>query len=140
MRVFRFFIMVLALVFSFSLPALAVDYDEGEGGVVVASDSVPTTVTVYDSVADNPDYELTNVVLRSVGPVTPSDTSGLKAAMLQVLGDYDPIIAEYQYTSSQGYVSYLREVQPDYCWIASAALLGLVIFCLFRLGGALIDK
>ena len=77
-------------------------------------------------------------ILTSVAPVTPSDTSGLKAVLLGLLGNYDPVIVEYQYQSSQGYNNYLREVQPDYVWLCSFALLALMIFCIFRLGGALL--
>lgn len=79
-----------------------------------------------------------NISIISVAPIKPSDTSGLKAALLGVLGNYDPVIIEYQYNSGNGYSNYLREVQPDYVWICSFALLALVIFCLFRLGGALL--
>lgn len=77
-------------------------------------------------------------ILTSVAPVTPSDTSGFKAVLLGLLGNYDPVIVEYQYQSSQGYNNYLREVQPDYVWLCSFALLALMIFCIFRLGGALL--
>lgn len=77
-------------------------------------------------------------IFTSVAPVTPSDTSGLKAVLLGLLGNYDPVIVEYQYQSSQGYNNYLREVQPDYVWLCSFALLALMIFCIFRLGGALL--
>jgi hypothetical protein len=77
-------------------------------------------------------------ILTSVAPVTPTDTSGLKAVLLGLLGNYDPVIVEYQYQSSQGYNNYLREVQPDYVWLCSFALLALMIFCIFRLGGALL--
>ena len=79
-----------------------------------------------------------NISVVSVSPVKPSATSGLKAALLGVLGDYDPVVIEYQYNSGNGYTNYLREVQPDYVWICSFVLLALVIFCLFRLGGALL--
>ena len=77
-------------------------------------------------------------IFTSMAPVTPSDTSGLKAVLLGLLGYYDPVIVEYQYQSSQGYNNYLREVQPDYVWLCSFALLALMIFCIFRLGGALL--
>lgn len=87
---------------------------------------------------DDPSVTITNISLASVAPVTPSSTSGLKAALLGILGNYDPVIVEYQYQSSQGYNNYLREVQPDYVWLCSAALLALVIYCLFKLGGGLI--
>lgn len=93
----------------------------------------------YGDLADIPvGASIDNISVSSVSPVTPSNTSGLKAALLGVLGNYDPVIIEYQYSGSNGYTNYLREVQPDYVWICSFALLALVIFCLFRLGGALL--
>ena len=85
------------------------------------------------------DVVLTGVSRVSIPPVTPSSTTGLKAALLTVLGNYDPVVVVYQYnTSSSGYSNYTTDIQPDYAWIASAALLCLVIWCLFKLGGALL--
>lgn len=85
------------------------------------------------------DVVLTGVSRVSIPPVTPSSTTGLKAALLTVLGNYDPVVVVYQYNNSgSGYSSYTTDIQPDYPWIASAALLCLVIWCLFKLGGALL--
>lgn len=85
------------------------------------------------------DVVLTGISRVSVPPVTPSSTTGLKAALLTVLGNYDPVVVVYQYnTSSSGYSSYATDIQPDCAWIASAVLLCLVIWCLFKLGGALL--
>lgn len=85
------------------------------------------------------DVVLTGVTRVSIPPVSPSSTTGLKAALLTVLGNYDPVVVVYQYnTSSSGYSSYATDIQPDYVWLASAALLCLVIWCLFKLGGALL--
>ena len=85
------------------------------------------------------DVVLTGVSRVSIPPVTPSSTTGLKAALLTVLGNYDPVVVVYQYnTSGSGYSSYATDIQPDYAWIASAVLLCLVIWCLFKLGGALL--
>lgn len=85
------------------------------------------------------DVVLTGISRVSVPPVTPSSSTGLKAALLTVLGNYDPVVVVYQYnTSSSGYSSYATDIQPDYAWIASAVLLCLVIWCLFKLGGALL--
>lgn len=85
------------------------------------------------------DVVLTGVSRVSIPPVTPSSTTGLKAALLTVLGNYDPVVVVYQYsTSSSGYSSYATDIQLDYVWIASAVLLCLVIWCLFKLGGALL--
>lgn len=93
----------------------------------------------YGDLSDIPvGASIDNISVISVAPIKPSDTTGLKAALLGVLGNYDPVVLEYQYSSGNGYTNYLREVQPDYVWICSFALLALVIFCLFRLGGALL--
>ena len=93
----------------------------------------------YGDLSDIPvGASIDNISVVSVSPIEPSDTSGLKAALLGVLGSYDPVVVEYQYSSGNGYTNYLREVQPDFVWLCSFALLALVIFCLFRLGGALL--
>ena len=85
------------------------------------------------------DVVLTGVSRVSIPPVTPSSTTGLKAALLTVLGNYDPVVVVYQYnSSSSGYSSFATDIQPDYAWLASAVLLCLVIWCLFKLGGALL--
>lgn len=99
-----------------------------------SSDSVD-----YGNLTDIPvGASIDNITVTSVSPIEPSDTTGLKSALLGVLGNYDPVIVEYQYSGGNGYSNYLREVQPDYVWLCSCALLALVIYCLFRLGGALI--
>lgn len=95
----------------------------------------------YDNLTDIPvGASIDNIIVTSVSPIKPSDTTGLKSALLGVLGNYDPVIVEYEYSDRSGYTSYLREVQPDYVWLSSCALLALVIYCLFRLGGALIRE
>ena len=99
--------------------------------------ALPESVGSPDVVND--DVVLTGVSRVSIPPVTPSSTTGLKAALLTVLGNYDPVVVVYQYnTSSSGYSSYATDIQPDYAWLASAVLLCLVIWCLFKLGGALL--
>lgn len=99
--------------------------------------ALPESVGSSDVVSN--DVVLTGVSRVSIPPVTPSSTTGLKAALLAVLGNYDPVVVVYQYnTSGSGYSSYTTDIQPDYVWIASAALLCLVIWCLFKLGGALL--
>lgn len=95
-------------------------------------------VSVSPVSIDDPAVTITDISLASVAPVTPSSTSGLKAALLGILGNYDPVVVEFQYSSGNGYTNYLREIQPDYVWLCSAALLALVIYCLFKLGGGLI--
>lgn len=78
-----------------------------------------------------------SVVATGLAPVTPSDTTGLKAVLLSFIGNYDPPVVQYEYTTSNNYKQYVNEIQPDYVWICSFALIALFIYCLFRLGGAL---
>ncbi len=69
----------------------------------------------------------------------PSGT--LKSILVKLLGPYNPVVVEYRYQNyNQSSYSYVREIQPDYVWCASAALFVLLVFCTFRLGGALLRK
>ena len=79
-----------------------------------------------------------SVVATGLAPVTPSDTTGLKAVLLSFIGNYDPPVVQYEYTTSNNYKQYVNEIQPDFVWICSFALIALFIYCLFRLGGALL--
>lgn len=82
---------------------------------------------------------LTDVAFTTgLAPVTPSDTTGVKAVLLSFIGNYDPPIVQFEYTSGNNYKQYVNEIQPDYIWICSFALISLFIYCLFKLGGALI--
>lgn len=83
---------------------------------------------------------ITDVSVKALNPITPGSTSGLKSSLLGILGNYDAVVVEYQYQNNNGTYSYLREVQPDYVWLCSAAILVVVIFCIFRIGGAALSK
>lgn len=134
----RFFIVCL-FIFVLTISVFAEGEDLIESDPVVFDQPVNQTI-VYADVSKDPDYELVGIEVRSVSPVDPEDVTGLKSALLSVLGSYDPIIVEYQYSNQQGYYSYLREVQYDWVWLASATFLLVFIYCLFRLGGALLDR
>lgn len=101
-----------------------------------------TVYVVGDVLSDGAvtaDPVLTNVaVTTGLAPVTPSDTSGVKAVLLSFIGNYDPPVVQYEYTTSNNYKQYVNEIQPDYVWICSFALIALFIFCLFKLGGGLL--
>lgn len=85
------------------------------------------------------DPVLTNVaVATGLSPVTPNDATGLKAVLLSFIGNYDPPIVQFEYTANNNYKSYVNEIQPDYVWICSFALIALFIYCLFKLGGVLL--
>lgn len=116
-------------------PVLAEAVSNGDSVYVLSGDmpyadssSVPTD-----------DMQYVGSQLLSLSPVTPSNTSGLKSVLVGLLGNYDTIVTVHQYqSSSSGYSSYVTDVQPDFVWLTGAAFLLLLIYCLFRLGGALI--
>lgn len=100
--------------------------------------SVPDTpVTSLEQLSDD---QITSISQRSLSPITPNEATGFKKILLELFGSYDPVIIEYEYNSSGGYVNYLREVQPDYVWFAAVLIFMLVLFCIFKLGGALFCK
>ena len=47
---------------------------------------------------------LTDVaVTTGLAPVSPSDTTGVKAVLLSFIGNYDPPVIQYEYTTSNNY-------------------------------------
>lgn len=116
-------------------PVLAEAFENGNS-VYVLSGDMPYADSSGDSAGD---MQYVGSQLLSLSPVTPSNTSGFKSVLLGLLGNYDTIVTVHQYqSSSSGYSSYVTDVQPDFVWLTGAALLLLLIYCLFRLGGALI--
>ena len=87
---------------------------------------------------DTSDMVLQSVEVYSVSPITPESTSGLKSVLISLIGNYDTIVTDYTYQSSNQYTQHSIDVQPDYVWFGSFLMLCLIIYCIFRLGGALI--
>lgn len=116
-------------------PLLSEAFENGNS-VYVLSGDLPYAETSGSAPAD---MQYVGTQLLSLSPVTESNSSGFKAVLLGLLGNYDTIVTVHQYqSSSSGYNSYVTDVQPDFVWLTGAALLLLLIYCLFRLGGALI--
>ena len=133
----------VADVSSQEVPSGSSDSEVSSGGspIYILESPASSDGVNYGDLTDIPvGASIDNITVTSVSPIDPSDTTGLKSALLGVLGSYDPVIVEYQYSDRNGYTNYLRDVQPDYVWLCSCALLALVIYCLFRLGGALIRE
>lgn len=86
------------------------------------------------------DMILQSVDVYSVSPITSDSTTGLKSVILGLIGSYDTIVTDYTYNSNSGYIQHTIEVQPDYVWMGSFFLLCLILYCLFRLGGAMIGS
>lgn len=72
--------------------------------------------------------------------VQPSDANGFKAVLLTVLGDYETVVTDYTYQNSSNYYSHSIEIEQDYAWICSATMLGLIVFCTFRIIGGMLCK
>lgn len=104
----------------------------------VSSDSSTSSDTGETNPLDTSDMVLQSVDVYSVTPVTPQNTTGLKAVIVGLIGNYDTIVTDYTYMSSNDRVTHTIEVQPDYVFLCSFVMLCLIIYCLFRLGGALI--
>lgn len=108
----------------------------------VVSDTTVEDTTSEEETEINPDLGIdetvpTAVNVYALNPIAPEDTTGLKSVLLSLIGDYDAIVVEYEYTGSNNYTNYVREIQPDYVWLCSAAIFLVIIYSVFRLGGAL---
>lgn len=71
--------------------------------------------------------------------ITASDTTGLKAVMLTLLGDYETTVTDYEYrTGSNSYTSHSINIERDWTWICSCGIFGILLWCTFRsIGGIL---
>lgn len=87
------------------------------------------------------DYEISVMAVQSTPNTPVTNSSGLKGIMLNLLGPYDPPITQlrYQSNTSTNY-TYVNDIQPDYAWMCSAAIFAIVLYCVFRLGGAALCK
>lgn len=104
---------------------------------------------IYDSRTDGvysvtgdvwPLSPFAEAVPYALAPVTPASDGSLKAILLRLLGNYDPVVVEYRYVNNNGTYNYLREISPDFPWICSAAVFGLCLFCAFKILGGFLSK
>lgn len=151
---FLTFIIIFLLVFTYIPSAFAEVIDDeidlqdtelsaGQDDTDLLPDSseVPAAGSQSFDYFSDPETYLEDVQVLSLSPITSSDTSGLKAVMLDLIGPYDPVIVEYKYRNpNSNYDSYLREVQPDYVWMFSFGIFAMVVFCIFRMGGGLFGR
>lgn len=86
------------------------------------------------------DLELVNAT-QTRQTVTPSDTNGFKAVLLTIIGDYETVVTDYEYRNNNNtYMSHSIAIEQDYAWICSAAMLGLITYCTFRIIGGMLCK
>lgn len=103
------------------------------------SDEAVSTVGLPD-VSVNNSLGLSESPSASVLRISASDTSGLHAIVLSLIGDYNPIVVDHVYSQSGSYTSHHVEVEPDWSWIASCAIFALVLYSFFRILGSLFSK
>lgn len=142
----RFLVVFLGLlvVLSVNLSAFAAEAGEGESTspeVITVTETVVPDVTIINEIDTGEDLgEYVGTTVYALSPVGSSDANGLKAIMLALIGDWDSIVVEHAYESTNGYTNYVREIQLDYPWLCSCAIFLVVLYCVFRLGGAILCK
>lgn len=73
--------------------------------------------------------------------VSASDANGFKAVILNLIGDYEPVVTDYEYRNNNNtYYSHSINIHEDWSWIASAAIFLVVLVCCFKLLGGLICR
>lgn len=101
--------------------------------------------------ADDPDDDLSTLrdseVRETVSieslRISPSNTSGLHAVVLTLIGDYNPIAVttSYQYPAGSGYQTRQQvDVTPDWSWIMTCSLFIIVVYCTFKFLGGIFSK
>lgn len=91
---------------------------------------------VIEDISDPTIVDVETTMLR----VSPSDTSGLKAVMLTILGDYETVITDYTYQTSGSYYSHSVSIERDWAWLCSAGMLALLTYCTFRAIGGILSR
>lgn len=137
MKRFLFLFFSLIVVFSLNLSVMAAEGEAEQGSTEVIVPDVHIE-NIIDTGEDLGEYLGTSVY--SLNPITPSKASGLKAVMLDFVGDWDSIVVEHSYQSTNGNINYVREIQLDYPWLCACGLLVVMIYCLFRLGGSILCR
>lgn len=74
---------------------------------------------------------------QSTQKVSASDSTGFKAVMLSLLGDYEMTITDYEYRNNNNtYYSHSISIERDWPWICSCGIFALLLYCTFRtIGG-----
>lgn len=166
-----FTVFILCLLFSFSFVfADPVDdvlpeyedqatsvYDDSNGNVVIVDNSaignaISSLADIISSGAISSSEVISvepvdmNVTLQSVSVsterISASDANGFKAVLLGLIGDYETIITDYEYRNNQNtYTTHSIDITPDYSWIWSTVIFGLVVYCFFKMvGGFLCNR
>ena len=119
-----------------------------DDGFTIPPDNSSTTPVVVDitqllvpSSSDDDDEPQEVVVLEpqlvnvtsSIERVSASDSSGFKAVILGLIGDYETVVTDYEYRSGNNtYTSHSISIERDWAWICSCGVFAVwVLFFLF---------
>lgn len=116
--------------------------DSSSSGSVVPSVQYVRSPDVYitNEIIDEELGEYVGTSVYSLSPVRPTDVTGLKRVMVNLIGNYDAIVVEHQYENYNGSYNYVREILPDHVWLCSCGLFVVVLFCILRGGFAVLCK
>lgn len=84
--------------------------------------------------------ELVNVT-STLQTITAADTSGFKAVMLSILGDYETVVTDYEYRNNNNtYYSHSITIERDWAWICSCGVFALLLYCTYRAIGGICSR
>lgn len=138
---------VLLCLCSACSPALAVDESPVE--TTPSNTTAPVESAVPDgylppddffSLYSADDYTVSAYSVQSEPNTPVTSASGLKGVLINLFGEYSPCITQLRYQSYNSNYTYVNDISYDVPWIASCVIFGVVLYCVFRLGGALLCK
>lgn len=103
---------------------------------LINSQSTPTVEDDTIQQVEVLEPELVNVT-STLQTITAADTSGFKAVMLSILGDYETVVTDYEYRNNNNtYYSHSITIERDWAWICSCGVFALLLYCTYRaIGG-----
>lgn len=66
--------------------------------------------------------------------------STLYSVLQSIFGTYQPIVTDYTYQTTQGYVQHSITVTPDWGYIATVIVFGIVLISIFKFIGGIFTK
>lgn len=138
-------------VFADDLPSEETSLEgQGQTQTPVVVDITQLLNNTTEKEADNADKEITPVialepelvnVTQSQQRISASDTTGFKSVILNLLGDYETTITDYEYrTGSSSYTSHSINIERDWSWICSCGIFAILLVCTFKTIGSICSK
>lgn len=97
-----------------------------------AVDNAHSDEVATPDISATEDLILTSVQVTSQ-KISAADTTGLKASVLSLIGDYETVVTDYTYTSTNGYTTHSIDIQPDIAWCASAVIFLAVLWSCLKM-------